>query len=108
MTSKVQVEIKAPVATITLNKAERLNALDTEVWEGIREAAEAVDGAPGVRAVILQGAGGAFCAGLDVKAGSALGAGFQGAARVRTKADPPPPGPPPEWFTRLARVRGAG
>ena len=74
MTSKVQVEIKAPVATITLNKPERLNALDLEVWEGIRDAAVAVDAAPGVRAVILQGAGGAFCAGLDVKAGSTLGA----------------------------------
>src|SRR2546427_251554 len=58
MTSKVQVEIKAPVATITLNKPERLNALDLEVWEGIREAAETVDSAPGVRVVILQGAGG--------------------------------------------------
>jgi len=70
MTSKVLVEIKAPVATITLNKPERLNAVDVEVWEGIREAAIAVDAAPGVRAVILEGAGGAFCAGLDVKAGS--------------------------------------
>src|SRR6266542_4040714 len=30
MTSKVQVEIKAPVATITLNKPERLNALDAK------------------------------------------------------------------------------
>ena len=37
MTSKVLVEIKAPVATITLNKPERLNAVDVEVWEGIRE-----------------------------------------------------------------------
>ena len=73
MTSKVQVEIKAPVATITLNKPERLNALDTEVWDGIRDAAEAVDVAPGVRVAILQGAGGAFCAGLDVKAGPTLG-----------------------------------
>src|SRR5207302_612421 len=78
MTSKVQVEIKAPVATITLNKPERLNALDLEVWEGIREAAEAVDSAPGVRVVILQGAGGAFCSGLDVKAGSTLGAALEG------------------------------
>src|SRR6202795_2091290 len=77
MTSKVQVEIKAPVATITLNKPERLNALDIEVWEGLRDAAEAVDGAAGVRAVILQGAGGAFCAGLDVKAGSTLGAVYE-------------------------------
>src|SRR5437667_460746 len=44
MTSKVQVEIKAPVATITLNKPERLNPLDLEVWEGIREAAPDMGG----------------------------------------------------------------
>lgn len=68
----VQVEIKAEVATITLNKPERLNALDLEMWEGIRRAAAAIDGAPAVRVAILAGAGGAFCAGLDVKAGSTL------------------------------------
>jgi enoyl-CoA hydratase/carnithine racemase len=105
MTSKVQVEIKAPVATITLNKPERLNALDTEVWDGIRDAAEAVDAAPGVRVAILQGAGGAFCAGLDVKAGPTLGSVY----------DLPPAVAMPqiryhlerlqECFTRLERVR---
>ncbi|HET8577581.1 MAG TPA: enoyl-CoA hydratase-related protein [Methylomirabilota bacterium] len=72
MTDKVQVEIKAPVATITLNKPERLNALDFEMWEGIAEACRAVDAAPDVRVAILMGAGGCFCAGLDVKAGSTL------------------------------------
>jgi enoyl-CoA hydratase/carnithine racemase len=72
MTSKVQVELKGPVATITLNKPERLNALDVEMWDGIRAAAEAVDDAPDVRVAILAGAGGAFCAGLDVKGGSTL------------------------------------
>ncbi len=72
MTHKVQVEIEAPVATITLNKPERLNALDVEMWEAIGGAAEAIDAAPGVRVAILMGAGGAFCAGLDVKAGSTL------------------------------------
>jgi enoyl-CoA hydratase/carnithine racemase len=77
MTDTVQVEIKAEVATITLNKPERLNALDFAMWEGIREAAEAVDGARDVRVAILQGAGGAFCAGLDVKAGSTL-SGLEG------------------------------
>ena len=45
MTDKVQVEIKAPVATITLNKPERLNALDVEMWEGVGEACRAVDAA---------------------------------------------------------------
>ena len=35
MTEKVQVEVKGPVGTITLNKPERLNALDVEMWEGL-------------------------------------------------------------------------
>ena len=37
MGDKVQVEIKAPVATIILNKPERLNALDVEMWEALAE-----------------------------------------------------------------------
>jgi enoyl-CoA hydratase/carnithine racemase len=73
MPETVGVEIKAPVATITLNKPERLNALDLEMWDAIREAAEAVDAASDVRVAVLTGAGGVFCAGLDVKGGSTLG-----------------------------------
>jgi enoyl-CoA hydratase/carnithine racemase len=72
VTDRVQVEIKAPVATITLNKPERLNALDVSMWEGIAEAAHAIDAAPEVRVAVLKGAGGAFCAGLDVKAGTTM------------------------------------
>jgi enoyl-CoA hydratase len=68
----VLVQASEPVATITLNKPERLNALDVAMWEGLAEACRAVDAAPGVRVAILQGAGGCFCAGLDVKAGSTL------------------------------------
>jgi enoyl-CoA hydratase/carnithine racemase len=72
MTETVQVDVKPPVATITLNKPERLNALDVEMWEGIGAAARAIDAAAGVRVALLRGAGGAFCAGLDVKAGSTM------------------------------------
>ncbi|MBI4587958.1 MAG: enoyl-CoA hydratase/isomerase family protein [Candidatus Rokubacteria bacterium] len=73
MTEKVQLEIKAPLAVVTLNKPDRLNALDFEMWEDIRQAAEALDQNPEVRVAILTGAGRAFCAGLDLKkAGSAL------------------------------------
>jgi enoyl-CoA hydratase/carnithine racemase len=68
----VQVDIKAPIATITLNKPDRLNALDVAMWEGIGEAAAQVDNATDVRVAVLTGAGGAFCAGLDLKAGSTL------------------------------------
>jgi enoyl-CoA hydratase/carnithine racemase len=78
MTDKVQVEIKGDVATITLNKPERLNALDNEMWHGIGEACRAVDAAPDVRVAILMGAGGCFCAGLDVKAGSTLSGALDG------------------------------
>jgi enoyl-CoA hydratase/carnithine racemase len=72
VTGKVLVELDGPVGTITLNKPERLNALDVEMWEGIAQACRQVDTAPDVRAVVLMGAGGCFCAGLDVKAGSTL------------------------------------
>jgi len=105
MTNKVQVEIKTPVATITLNKPERLNALDTEVWDGIREAAEAVDAAPGVRVAILQGAGGAFSAGLDVKAGSTLGDVYEAPPAVAMTRIRLHLGHLQECFTRLERVR---
>ena len=46
MTDKVQVEIKGEVATIMLNKPERLNALDNEMWHGIGEACKVVDARP--------------------------------------------------------------
>jgi len=72
MTDKVQVEIKAPLATLTLNKPERLNAVDFEMWEGVVQACRAANAAPDVRVAVLRGAGGCFCAGLDVKAGSTL------------------------------------
>src|SRR5262249_60472637 len=99
MTNKVLVEIKAPVATITLNKSERLNAVDVEVWEGIREAAIAVEAAPGVRAVVLEGAGGALCAGPDVKAGPTLGRLDQGPPATGMLRNREHPTHPHERFT---------
>ena len=55
------------VATLTLNRPERLNALTFEVYEELRDAFVALDGEPGVRAIILTGAGRAFCSGGDVQ-----------------------------------------
>jgi len=59
------------VATITLDRAERLNALTFEVYRELRETFEALDDPkmePGVRAVLLTGSGRAFCSGGDVEA----------------------------------------
>ena len=55
------------VATITLNRPDRLNALTFEVYEELRDTFEALDREPSVRAVVLTGSGRAFCSGGDVE-----------------------------------------
>jgi len=55
------------VATITLNRPERLNALTFEVYAELRDTFSALDTEPGVRAIVLTGAGRAFCSGGDVE-----------------------------------------
>jgi len=54
------------VATLTLNRPERYNALTFEVYDELRRAFETLDTEPGVRAIVLTGAGKAFCSGGDV------------------------------------------
>jgi enoyl-CoA hydratase/carnithine racemase len=71
--NKVLLEIQDSIALITLNKPDRLNALDVGVWRELEWAAESVEADQQVRAAILTGAGDrAFCAGLDLKEGSTL------------------------------------
>src|ERR1051326_1263403 len=55
------------VATITLNRPERLNALTFQVYDELRDAFRTLDTEPGVRAVLLTGAGRGFCSGGDVE-----------------------------------------
>jgi enoyl-CoA hydratase/carnithine racemase len=55
------------VATITLNRPERLNALTFEVYAELRDTFTALDTEPGVRAIVITGAGRAFCTGGDVE-----------------------------------------
>lgn len=55
------------VATITLDRPDRLNALTFEVYRELRETFEALDTEPGVRAIVLTGNGRAFCSGGDVE-----------------------------------------
>ena len=63
------------VATVTLDRPERLNALTFEVYEELTAAFQALDVEPGVRAVVLTGSGRAFCSGGDVE--SIIGALFE-------------------------------
>jgi enoyl-CoA hydratase/carnithine racemase len=60
-------ERESAVATITLNRPERLNALTFDVYEELRDAFQALDQEPGVHAIVLTGAGRGFCSGGDVE-----------------------------------------
>ena len=55
------------VATITLNRPDRLNALTFQVYAELRDTFRALDTEPGVRVVVITGAGKAFCSGGDVE-----------------------------------------
>ncbi len=55
------------VATITLDRADRLNALTFEVYDELRETFDRLDREAGVRAIVLTGSGRAFCSGGDVE-----------------------------------------
>src|SRR5262245_20150927 len=61
------VNAETAVATITLNRPERLNALTFDVYAEMRDLFGAVGAERGVRAVVLTGAGRAFCSGGDVE-----------------------------------------
>ena len=63
---RVAIEIADHVATVTLTRPEKHNALDIAMFEAITAAAERVAREPGVRAVVLHGEGPSFCSGLDV------------------------------------------
>jgi len=62
----LRVEVEGPVATLTLDRPEALNALTVPVKVALREALESIADDRAVRAVILTGAGRAFCAGQDL------------------------------------------
>ncbi len=56
------------VAVLTFNRPERRNALSAGVYHGFENALPAIAADPEIRVLMLTGAGGAFCAGGDVKA----------------------------------------
>jgi 2-(1,2-epoxy-1,2-dihydrophenyl)acetyl-CoA isomerase len=62
----VLVSLDAGVLAVTLNRPEKLNALNPEMHERLREAFERAAHQPEVRAVLLSGTGRGFCTGQDL------------------------------------------
>ena len=73
-------DTETAVATITLDRPDRLNALTFEVYDELRNTFRALKSEPGVHAVVITGAGKGFCSGGDVEdiIGPLLEREFQG------------------------------
>jgi enoyl-CoA hydratase/carnithine racemase len=60
------IDTDTHVANVMLNRADKLNAVDLEMFEALGAAADAIALDKSIRAVVLHGAGGNFCAGIDL------------------------------------------
>ena len=65
--STLKLEVESRIATITLDRPQRLNAINDAMPGEIRRAVEAANADERVHVIVLQGAGKAFCAGYDLK-----------------------------------------
>ena len=72
MTSFVRIENDGAVATLTIDRPDKMNALSIEVLTALKEAVAAVASDRSTRAVILTGTGKAFVAGADIAAMSTM------------------------------------
>ena len=91
-TDELLVEQDGHVATITLNRPERLNAISRPMLEELSSKMVEADKDPDVRCIILTGAGRGFCSGLDLidtsdRMDSGEGASSKGANRPRQLFD---------------------
>jgi enoyl-CoA hydratase/carnithine racemase len=67
MTDRVSITmLEDGVADVRMNRADKMNALDPAQWEALVDAIDTLKAMPGLRVVVLSGAGRAFCAGLDL------------------------------------------
>ncbi len=90
---EVLFSVEEHVATITLNRPDRMNAISVPMLDRLSELLASSDRDPDVRAIVLTGAGRGFCSGLDLKdlaAGKSIGAdGSVGVGRFDIRSAPP-------------------
>lgn len=87
MSDRVLISCDAGVAHVRLNRPDKLNALDVEMFVELAEAGKSLSKDKSVRSVVLSGEGRAFCAGLDVSAMFSIGQ--EGADLFGAEADSP-------------------
>ena len=93
MTESVRWDLDGAVATITLNRPQARNALTAELKTALLGALRQAASSPQVRAVLITGAGQAFCAGQDLREHAGL-LGADGPDEAAPAAGAPPSGAP--------------
>jgi enoyl-CoA hydratase/carnithine racemase len=71
----VRVDVRDRVATVSLNRPDKLNAVSPEVFDALYDAGKQVEADDDVRAVLVRGEGRAFCSGLDLASLQSFGQG---------------------------------
>ncbi len=75
------VERSGGIVTVTLNRPEKKNAVDVDLWRRLQRAIREIADNPDDRVLVLTGAGGAFCSGADL--GDPEAAAMHGLPRMR-------------------------
>ena len=99
----LRYEERDAIGYLTLNRPDRLNALSPTLMAELREALDAIDANPDLRALILTGAGRAFSAGFDIQTEALAPAGEPLSGEPPSGA--PPSGAPPSADTRRSRLK---
>ncbi len=76
MNDRVTIAVADGIADVRLNRADKMNAIDPAMFEGIAAAIDRLAGMAEVRVVVLSGEGRAFCAGLDMASMAGGGSGL--------------------------------
>jgi enoyl-CoA hydratase/carnithine racemase len=89
MSDRLDVEIDRHVAIVRLNRPQKNNAIDMEMFEAIIDSAERLAADSSIRAVVLTGAGDHFCAGIDLSVFKGEGISVAGSGRMDPVDDSP-------------------
>ncbi len=89
MNDRVTIRCADGIADVRLNRADKMNAIDLPMFEGIAAAIDRLAGMQDIRVVVLSGEGRAFCAGLDMASMADGGSGLDIDARTHGLANLP-------------------
>lgn len=103
MDDRIRVTLTQGVADVRLIRADKMNALDDQMFAALRDTGERLKTTPGLRAVVLSGEGRAFCAGLDTANFGRMASGQRGGERLLQGERTPGGANPPQHTVMVWR-----